>query len=289
MEDTLRLYTKNLKKFCRLPDSVSNKLRSNANLSKKADINQSKVTIFTFTYDVDGIDVAGFLITPKENDSKIPLVIYNRGGTGDFGLVNLGLMYTHLADIASKGYAVIGTQYHGNQLSAGHDERGGESDIQSINNLYALAQKLPGLDADKTGMYGFSRGGMMTYICLKRFNWIKAAVILAGTADIDNEIRRRPAMASIYSTAFGDDPEARKNRSAIYWADKLPQHTPLLLLHADSDPKVDPLDSIRMAQNLTPSLDHFSLLLLDSAEHSLEDVADVRNDAIIRWFDTYLQ
>lgn len=54
----------------------------------------------------------------------LPCVIYNRGGTADFGLIKKGFLFTELADIARKGYAVIGSQYPGNSLSEGRDERG---------------------------------------------------------------------------------------------------------------------------------------------------------------------
>ena len=36
----------------------------------------------TFKYQVDGNDVFGYIIKPKTNSKKLPVLVYNRGGNG---------------------------------------------------------------------------------------------------------------------------------------------------------------------------------------------------------------
>lgn len=288
MDDALRLHTQKLRKYMSVPSSVLEKLKKGTLSYQKALMNQNIVTVYTFTYTVNGSEVAGFLVAPKGTISDMPVIIYNRGGTGDYGLVTIGLLFTHLADLAAKGYVVIGSQYPGNQLSAGRDERGGQSDLMSISGIHEIIKDLPQIDESRVGMYGFSRGGMMTYICLKKFKWVKVAVILAGSADLDNELLLRPEMAGVYKRAFGNESGERMKRSAIQWPSSIPGDTPLLLLHASRDKKVDPTDSISMARSLASRLAHFSLLLIDSDSHSLGDSSKTRDNAILDWFNTYL-
>lgn len=286
--DKLRKHTEDLRKISTPSKDLLNKIQNNTELTKKVLDNNTLVDIYLYQYYVDANLVAGFLVCPKNINKRLPVVVYNRGGTEDFGLVKTVFLYSHLADIAQLGYVVIGSQYPGNSLSQGHDERGGKSDIDSILKLYNLIDALPYADTKRIGMYGFSRGGMMTYLCLKRVNWIKTAIILAGSADLDNERERRPEMNIVYEKAFGNKQNTLNARSAVKWADLLPKTVALLLLHGTGDDRVDPQDSIRISELLLQNGSPFELHLLDSRDHMLNDTSKERDRLIARWLDRYL-
>jgi len=262
------------------------KLGSLSNVALKL---EKKIDAFTFTYESSGTKVAGFLIAPKKRASKLPIIIYNRGGTEDFGLVTNGMLFTELAALAECGYIVLGTQYPGNQLSEGIDERGGESDVSSVLRLYDLINNLDIADNNKIGMYGISRGGMMTYLCLSRVTWIKAALTVGGQTNLDRSQKDRPEMIPIYEKHFGNTSTARENRSVVKWVEKLNKSTPLCLLHGRADDRVNVRDALELAEQLNVFKHPYELHILLNGDHSLKNVQKERDHIIREWFDSYLK
>lgn len=269
-----------LKKIASLSDALKQKLEGS--LLLEAEKNIKEVDAYTFLYTTGDMTVAGFLVAPKVVNDKLPVIIYNRGGTEDYGIVKPGLLLTHLANIAKQGYLVIGTQYPGNSLSEGHDERGGEADLKAVEDIYNIIKDNKHINKNRIAMYGFSRGGMMTYLSLKKFPWIKTAIILAGSADLTAEVRRRPEMHEIFMKSFGDTEEGRRDRSAVLWPTSI-ANVPILLLHAKRDPRVDSSDSIKMAKLLKKDLSNVILHLIDSDDHALNDRKTLRDELVLSW------
>lgn len=105
-------------------------------------------------------------------------------------------------------------------------------------NLVPLAESLGYADPKNLFVYGFSRGGMMTYLALKRGLPAQAAAVVAGPTDLLAEILTRAEMETqIYRASIpGYDrfkDRLLKDRSAFYRADKLT--TPLLIQHGGAD------------------------------------------------------
>ena len=65
----------------------------------------------TFKYKVDGHDVHGYVIKPKTVKNKLPVLIFNRGGNGNFGKVYFPNMFLNLFPIANEGFVIIGSNY----------------------------------------------------------------------------------------------------------------------------------------------------------------------------------
>jgi hypothetical protein len=64
---------------------------------------------FRIHYHSDGLKVVGFIIKPKTVHENAPLIIYNRGGAEDRGLLE-SRQLTGLARWASQGYVLLTTQ-----------------------------------------------------------------------------------------------------------------------------------------------------------------------------------
>lgn len=250
---------------------------------------EKETDVFTYTYESDGIKVAGFLVAPKKRSKKLPVIIYNRGGTSDYGLLLKGRLFTRLAHLARWGYIVVGTQYPGNALSEGSDERGGTSDVNSVLRLHDLITTLDDADKNNIGMYGESRGGMMTYLCMKQVTWIKAALTVGGLANLERSLEYRPEMVEIYEKHFGNTAEAKNARSVVKWADKLNKTTPLCLLHGAEDDKVNIRDALELAEKLDEAQHPFSLHILNGGDHGLMHVQKERDGLIHDWFERYLK
>ncbi len=258
-------------------------------LGSVAEAHDKKIDAFKFTYDVNGAKVVGFLVAPKSRPKRLPVIIYNRGGTANFGLVTNGLLFTKLAGMAEQGYIIVGSQYPGNVVSGGHDERGGESDIASVLRLHELIKNLDSADEKNIGMYGVSRGGMMTYLCMKKVSWIKTALTMGGSTNLDRSIKDRPEMSALYEKHFGNTIAARNARSAVKWAHKLNKKTPLCLIHGGADDKVNVRDALELAEKLEEAHHPYSLHILKDGSHNLMNLQKERDAIVKNWFNQYLK
>jgi dipeptidyl aminopeptidase/acylaminoacyl peptidase len=69
--------------------------------------------------------------------------------------------------IVKEGYVVIASQYRGNGGSESQEEFGGK-DANDITTLPEVLKEIEHTYIREIGMYGRSRGGMMTYIALTK-------------------------------------------------------------------------------------------------------------------------
>jgi len=188
---------------------------------------------------------------------------------------------------------VVASQYRGNGGGEGKEEFGG-ADVDDVLNLVPLLESLPRADATRIGMYGWSRGGMMTYIALTKTDRIAAAIVGAGMADAYDTINRRPEMESDVIAQLVPDYEQNKDaaltaRSAVRWADRLPAKTPLLILHGSADGRVDPGQALAMASALQANKRPYRLVLFEGGQHSLIEHR-VEVDRLAReWLDHYVR
>lgn len=240
-----------------------------------------------FIYTSNDTTISAFLSLPKAAPEKLPVIIYNRGGSFDFGLVNDEFLFTFLSKLASWGYLVVGTQYPGNKQSEGAEEFGGESDVRSILDLKTIIDQLSFVDKERIGMLGHSRGGMMTYLCLKQVDWIKTALTIGGLSDLESTVAFRPEMDQVYQKAFGSSDSGKRERSAMNWVDELNQAS-LCLMHGASDTRVLPTDSIKLAEKLDKIGYDYALHVIEGGNHYLTNRSTVSEMIVKDWFATNL-
>ena len=150
------------------------------------------INIYSISYISDGLKINGFLVKPKKK-GNYPCIIYNRGGNRDFGELKVAHGAITLGQIAKEGYVVVASQYRGNGGSDGQEEFGGK-DVNDVTILTEVLKEIEGANTEKIGMYGWSRGGMMTYIALTKSKNIKAAVVGGAVSDNFSSIKDRPEM-----------------------------------------------------------------------------------------------
>ena len=241
------------------------------------------VSHVVFTYIIDDKTVSGFLSYPKTISNKLPVIIYNRGGSFDFGLVDDNFMLGFLTQLASWGYFVIGTQYPGNHISEGVDEFGG-SDVRSVLDLKKIIDQLSFLDNKRIGMLGHSRGGMMTYLCMQQVNWIKTALTIGGMSNLQSVLGFRSEMKQVYSKAFGSTQSGIAKRSVINWVDELDKSSSLCIMHGAADRRVLAKDSVKLASKLDEIGYDYSLHVLEDGNHYLTSHHDLSQAIIKDWF-----
>ncbi|RZS93068.1 alpha/beta hydrolase family protein [Aquimarina brevivitae] len=250
------------------------------------------IDIYSITYLSDGLKINGLMVTPKKK-GKYPCIIYNRGGNRNSGALKTAHGAITLGQIAKEGYVVIASQYRGNGGSEGKEEFGGK-DVNDITILPEVLKEIEDADTDKIGMYGWSRGGMMTYIALTKTDNIKAAVVGGAVSDHFSSIKDRPEMEKgvlselIPDYAKNKDIELEK-RSAIKWADQFPKDVPILMLHGNSDWRVKPEQSLNLALEFEKNRIPYRLILFEGGDHGISEHKDEVNEQVLNWFDKYLK
>ena len=273
-----------------LPDSMLQRMATTDSTIRK---DLEGVSLYRITYLSDGLKVIGFLAEPKQK-KKYPCIIANRGGRWNFSLWKPYYVAYYLGRMASWGYVVIASQYRGSSDGGEGKEEYGGKDLNDVFNLVPVLAQLPNADTSRIGMHGQSRGGMMTYLALKRSCRFKAAVIVAGVADAFDAIQKRPELEDRTFRDLVPDYDknkdaALKSRSAIFWVDEMCKTTPLLLIQGTADPNVDASQSIRLADKLYQYKHPVRFILYEGADHFITQFEKEMFSECRRHFDYYVR
>jgi len=251
--------------------------------------NSGTVNYYRIIYKSDGLKIEGFVIIPKNKTGKMPAVIYNRGGNRSFGEVSYRkLMW--LSNFSRQGYVILASQYREGGDSEGREEFGG-ADVNDVLNLAALAKSLPIVDGNRIGMLGFSRGGMMTYLAIKKGAEVKAAVVIGGVTDVVQWANDRGSRVyDLLGELIGYDQEKWRERSVTSWPHEI--RIPLLIMHGEDDMRVD----VSLAEELAKKLkelyeeldSEFRFVKFEGGDHFLRSHARRRDAMTQRWFDKHL-
>lgn len=250
------------------------------------------IEVYKITYLSDGLKINGLMVKPKQK-ANYPCIIYNRGGSRDFGALKVAHGALTLGRIAKEGYVVIASQYRGNGGSEGQEEFGG-SDVNDVVILTEVLKEVEGADVEKIGMYGWSRGGMMTYLALTKTDKIKAAVVGGAVADNFASVEDRPDMAAAVHAQLIPDYELNKEeelskRSAVKWAHKFSKEVPILMLHGNADWRVKAEQSLRLAMEFEKHRVPYRLIIFEGGDHGIFEHRTEVNEQVMSWFDRYLK
>ena len=252
-----------------------------------------KVHVFGITYMSDGLKVKGFLLHPKKN-GIYPSIVYNRGGSLEWGSLthhraSIGL--GELARLANEGYVIAASQYRGNGGGEGAEEYG-DADLNDVLNLIPLLGAEARADTSRLGLFGWSRGGMMSFLTLKKEGRFKAVVVGGPSTNLVRSIVDRPELDEWWSNFIpnynNDKQNILEKRSAIYWVDKLPKHIPILILQGTADKGVAADENISFVKKLQSEEIPYRFVLYEGGNHSLSTHRDEVFDQIFKWYQKYL-
>ena len=249
-------------------------------------------------YKSDTATVEAWLYKPVKPSTKLPVIIYNRGGMGNYG----NLVETNLVDfhkMAENGYLVIATKTRFAGENGKFDQHGG-IDVDDIVNLKSIYDNLAYADTSNVFMYGFSRGGQNTYQASLKMK-LNAMVVVAGTTDWISRANERTefvegwtdddttmnyfGFAKVFPNWSTDSIEILRERSAYYWAEKI--HTPVLVMHSRQDPRVPCTDALKIADKLQEFGKEYALIIYDEPSHSLPFSQFDSYEQMFRWFEKH--
>jgi dipeptidyl aminopeptidase/acylaminoacyl peptidase len=252
---------------------------------------QTDFEVLDLRYSSGGIEVPGILIRPKKlADRRWPAIVYNRGGTGDYGRLD-HIAIVEMLLLAKSGFVLIASDYRFHGANARQDQWGG-ADMDDVLNVVVAVRALPYVDAARVFMLGQSRGGMMTYLALKRGAPIRAAAVTSGVSDLEAIGRYRPEFvtgddtfdgwAKVWPDYAARSTEHYRERSAVHWADKI--RAPILILASRTDRLLPADQALRMALALQASGAHYSLHIYANDGHGLPLNRADRIRRIVEWF-----
>jgi len=277
------------KELCLLSNEVKEILKkSSPEILTTALENEKHVNVYKIIYLSRGLKIAGFVVEPKEKKGKLPCIIRNRGGSRDFGAITIGDCYTRIARLTRQGYIVFCSQYSGGPGSEGVDDWG-DKNIEDVLVLRKIIKEWPNTDYGRIGMIGGSRGGFMTYRALSLVKWIKAAVIIAGSADQVLAPKFRKGWREHQISLYGKSKKEQIKRSPLYWTEKIYKKTPILIMHGTGDWRVNVQGSIKMAEKLYEQKVPFRFVVYEGADHSLTEFRKETNEQIADWFERFLK
>lgn len=240
---------------------------------------------YFITYRSDSLKVRGIVVEPKK-EGKYPVVIFNRGGNRDFGRLSIGTLIIYASKLAEQGYVIIGSNYREK------DEFGG-AEINDVLYLTETVKEIDKADKNRIGMFGWSRGGLMTYLALQKSDKIKTAIVGNGPTDLFGIISDRPKMeskviAECVPNYLENKESELKKRSVIYWADELDKSSSLLILCGTNDKRVNPEQANKIAKKLKEIEYDFELRTFETDHFFSEKKAEL-NELVIEWFNKRLK
>ena len=247
-------------------------------LEREEIVHNEDAIVERVVYESDGLRVLGYLMYPcdaAECDEKLPCFLYNRGGNRDFGMFTDESAARIGSNFAQWGYVIFASNYRGSTGSEGQDEFGGD-DVHDVINAMRVFEQLDFADSERIGMWGHSRGGLMTLLALLETSKVKAAIVCGAVSDMHAMVHARPAMETGVLSEMVPDYEDRREdaldeRSPIQRVDQLPKHTPLLVIHGNADWRVSPQQSLRLVSELIEAQHPHRFVLFEGSDHSISE------------------
>jgi dipeptidyl aminopeptidase/acylaminoacyl peptidase len=249
-----------------------------------------RTACFRIEYSSDGLKVVGYLVRPSDSSAKhLPLIIFNRGGFLDRGKIE-SFNLIDFERLSEEGFVVLASQYRGNDGGEGREELGG-ADLDDVSNLLETAKSLPYVDTRNVFMYGVSRGGMMTFLEMKKQFPMNAAAVVGAVYDLAAFGERAPGILAEATRLIPNYSEqgasALRERSVMDWPEAV--NVPLLMLHGADDDEVPVTEALTFATKLSNLKKTFELTVYAGDIHEAAKNRKDRDARIAAWFKRNLQ
>lgn len=254
-------------------------------------VGDAKFEFEKLKYLSDGLKVVAYVYRPKQVDGrKFPAIIFNRGSAVRGDIAPELVAFFHR--LAAEGFVILAPMLRQSDGSEGRDEMGG-ADVDDLMNVLPLAKSLAYVDTNNLFMYGESRGGMMTYLAIRKGFPVNAAAVFGALTDLRELVDSHPKQYSpavlkqIWSDYEERKDEIFKTRSAIFWAEQL--NAPLLIMHGGGDWSVNPEHSLNLAQRLQKLGRAYELVVYAGDNHTLSNNQEDRDRRAAGWFRRHMK
>ncbi len=251
----------------------------------------------------DDETIEGVLVYPVDYDAskRYPVIVCVHGGPESSVANGWVTSYANPGQVAaSRGMFVFYPNYRGSTgrgvaFAKSHQSDYGGKEFNDIIDGIDHLDKLGLIDVAKVGITGGSYGGFATaWCCTFHSDRFAAGVMLVGISDQISFANTTDIPEEIYNVhgrkRTWEDWQFFLERSPIYYVEKA--HTPLLIAHGKSDPRVPPSQSMELYRQLkTIGSAPVRLIYYPGEEHGNRKSA-ARYDynlRMMRWLEHYLQ
>ena len=224
---------------------------------------QSGVKICRYDYAVNDKAVEAISFRPP-GDARFPGVLlipgYERTAQD---LIPFGVR------LAREGFAAVAVSQPGFGKSQGPPDFVGPRTLEVLTVGYRKLREESYVDADRMGIYGYSRGGMAASLLAVQLDDVKAAVFGAGVYDFQRAYDdvTLPGIRQNMQAETGMTKEAIRQRSSILRMENL--KCPVLILHGEKDQNVPVSQALLLRDRLTQLHKEFEIKLFPDKEHSI--------------------
>src|SRR6266536_1590877 len=222
---------------------------------------QSKVRICKYDYLADGKSIEAFTIRPLA-DGKYPGIVLLAGREGAKTFFTFAMM------CAQQGFASLAVTEPGFGKSEGKADFMGPKSIEAFAVGFKRFRREHFVDAEKMGVYGYSRGGMAaSLLTVKLGKAVKAAVFGAGAYDFKKayDETKFDSIRENIKTETGLTEKAIRERSSILQMQKL--KAPVLIIHGANDENVPTNQALLLSDRLTLLKKDFEIIILADHKH----------------------
>tara|TARA_R110002051_G_scaffold181460_1_gene251011 strand:- start:96393 stop:98558 length:2166 start_codon:yes stop_codon:yes gene_type:complete len=226
------------------------------------------------TISVNGNELNMWMIKPTNFDAskEYPLFMFQYSGPGSQSVSNtwMGSNDYWYQLLASEGYIIVcvdgrGTGYKGRDFKKITQKELGKFEVEDQISAAQKLSELPYIDANRTGIWGWSYGGFMSTNC-----------ILKGNDTFEMAIAVAPVTSwrfydSIYTERYMQTPQENASgydeNSPFNYADKL--KGAYLLVHGTGDDNVHVQNTMRMIEALVQANKEFDWALYPDKNHGI--------------------
>lgn len=248
------------------------------------------VVMSDIAYRSDGLRVTGIEVLPEFAAGETgPLIIYNRGGSGEYGALSPGQISMFMVPLALEMRAgVLASNYRGNSGGEGEDEFGG-AEVNDVLRLIEIGREQPWWDGKNVFLIGWSRGGMMGYLASKAGAELTAMVIGAAPTDWAGNTVVLPRMEALFEQRIPNYRERREEllnaRSAMYWPEKIA--APTLIIHGAKDERIAVEDARRLYEALADSGRDVRYIEYPNGDHFMAGEKASIIEHTVAWFTAH--
>jgi dipeptidyl aminopeptidase/acylaminoacyl peptidase len=222
---------------------------------------QSQIKICKYDYLADGKKIEAFIIRPLA-DGKYPGLVLLSGKEG------AKTSFTFATILSGQGFACLAISPLGYGESEGKPDFMGPASIEAFAIGFKKFEGEPFVDADKMGVFGYSRGGMAaSLLTVKIGKAIKAAVFGAGVYDLKKayDETKVDGIREHIKAEAGFTEKAMKERSSVLQMEKL--KASVLIIHGENDENVPTNQALLLRDRLTKLKKDFEMILLPDHKH----------------------
>ena len=227
----------------------------------------------------DGTMLNAWMLKPVDFDAsrQYPLLLYVYGGPGSQTVRNTwgGSRYLWHAYLVEEYDMIIasvdnrGTGGRSKGFKSATYERLGileaEDQIASAKHFSAL----PYIDAERTGMWGWSYGGFMTLMSMLYEDGPDTFELGVSVAPVTSWRQYDTIYTERYMSTPQRNEQGYRNSAPVTWANRLRDNQDLLIIHGDLDDNVHFQNTVQMADALQQAGKQFDLMMYPGRNHGI--------------------